>query len=169
MAIKLDLKKTQKEEKSKIEEAKKKAAAVVYEEQDVQDVYEEQDVQEVFPRQKRSATYGKTQGRKGAKLDRINITLSPTNKEYAKKVAAKENLTMSEYINRVIDKVRLTRGPESSEGLDINYLKPDGSRINMGFSSENYDYLYRRARINSTSPSALVNQFIEEEIAAAKK
>lgn len=74
----------------------------IQEEQEAQNVHEVQDAQEVQPISDKM----QTQGKKGAKLPRINMAFSPANHEFITIMSRLGGLTMTEYVNRLIDAER---------------------------------------------------------------
>lgn len=70
----------------------------VHEEQQVQQV---QDAQEVQPSESMQ-----TQGKKGERLPRINMAFSPANHEYITVMARLKGVTMTQYVNSLIDAER---------------------------------------------------------------
>ena len=48
----------------------------------------------------------RTQGRKGHKLPRINMAFQPINHEYIKRVSRQKGISMTDYVNQLIDNER---------------------------------------------------------------
>lgn len=69
-----------------------------------QKALEVQDVQKVQKSQ--PSTDMQTQGRKGEKLPRINMAFSPANHEFINIMSRLSGLTLTQYVNRVIDRER---------------------------------------------------------------
>ena len=67
-----------------------------------QKALEVQDVQKVQKSQ--PSTDMQTQGRKGEKLPRINMAFSPANHEFINIMSRLSGLTLTQYVNRVIDR-----------------------------------------------------------------
>lgn len=66
----------------------------------------EPDVQEVHDRQEALAT----QGKRGAKAQRINMAFTPSNIDYIRIMAKLNGQTMTQYVNSIIDKEREAAG-----------------------------------------------------------
>lgn len=73
----------------------------IQEEQEPQKTLKAQDAQEVQP-----STSLQTQGRKGEKLPRINMAFSPANHEFISIMARLGGLSLTQYVNRLIDAER---------------------------------------------------------------
>lgn len=69
-----------------------------------QKALEVQDIQKVQKSQ--PSTDMQTQGRKGEKLPRINMAFSPANHEFINIMSRLSGLTLTQYVNRVIDRER---------------------------------------------------------------
>lgn len=109
--------------------------------------------------------YGTTQGRKGMRLKRINITLGSNVKEHVNNASAVFGQSMTAYINGLIDDIRQVEASDSKKGIKQGTAtKITGSRITMAFSDDNYEYLKVRSRVNGISVSRLLNQLIEREL-----
>lgn len=67
--------------------------------QEVSEAQKEQEVQEV----KKTRTSKDTQGRKGEKLPRMNMGFFGNNLEYIQKMSRLRGMTMTEYLNELID------------------------------------------------------------------
>lgn len=105
--------------------------------------------------------YGHTQGNKaGEKLKRINIQFTPENHSYIQAIAKKNGSTISKYINYFLNqKIHDTQDvQEVIEGYKIQ--SKDNKRINMGFNSQNYEWLIKESAKKNVSPSAFLNQLI---------
>ena len=61
-----------------------------------------QEVQELHERQEALAT----QGKKGAKAQRINMAFTPSNMEFIKIMARVKGQTMTQFVNAILDKAR---------------------------------------------------------------
>lgn len=72
-----------------------------------QDVQRTQEVQEV--QEDRKSVSKTTQGRKGQKLPRINMAFLPENLEYLQVISRIEGVSITEYVNRLIDSDRAER------------------------------------------------------------
>lgn len=106
--------------------------------------------------------YGHTQGnRAGEKLKRINIQFTPENHSYIQAIAKKNGSTISKYINYFLNqKIHDTQDVQDViEGYKIQ--SKNNKRINMGFNSQNYEWLIKEAAKKNISPSAFLNQLIE--------
>lgn len=57
--------------------------------------------------------YGTTQGRKGQKLPRINLGFSTENHEYLRKESRRRGLTITAFINQIIDDYRKAANTEA--------------------------------------------------------
>lgn len=68
------------------------------------DAHEVQEVQEVH--EVSSAAMPRTQGKKGRKLPRINMAFTPENYEFLRMYPRMNGLTMTEYVNSLIEKDR---------------------------------------------------------------
>lgn len=56
--------------------------------------------------------YGTTQGKKGQKLPRINLGFSTENHEFLRKESRKQGLTITAFINQIIDERRKATNTE---------------------------------------------------------
>ena len=65
----------------------------------------EQETQEEQDEQKTQLT----QGRKGQKLQRINMAFQPENLDYLQTISRIEGVSMTDYVNRILQKDRITR------------------------------------------------------------
>lgn len=65
----------------------------------------EQDAQETQDEQKTQPT----QGRKGQKLQRINMAFQPDNLDYLQTISRIEGVSMTDYVNRLLQRDRITR------------------------------------------------------------
>ena len=65
----------------------------------------EQDAQETHDEQKAQPT----QGRKGQKLQRINMAFQPDNLDYLQTISRIEGMSMTDYVNRLLQRDRITR------------------------------------------------------------
>lgn len=73
--------------------------------QEVQKVYEtqqEQIVQDVLKAQE----VQQTQGKKGCKMQRINMAFTPNNIDFIRVIAKLKGQTMTQYVNDILDKER---------------------------------------------------------------
>lgn len=61
-----------------------------------------------FPTQAVEPEAQKTQGRKGQKLPRINLAFSIVNHAYVTKTSRRQGLSITAYINRLVDADRLS-------------------------------------------------------------
>ena len=50
-----------------------------------------------------------TQGRKGQKLQRINMAFQPDNLDYLQTISRIEGVSMTDYVNRLLQRDRITR------------------------------------------------------------
>lgn len=65
-----------------------------------------QELQEVQHVRKNNDTLNSTQGRKGHKLPRINMAFTPDNHEYIKHASRQLGISVTEFINNLIDEDR---------------------------------------------------------------
>lgn len=106
--------------------------------------------------------YGHTQGNKsGEKLKRINVQFTLKNHEYIQAIAQKNGITISKYINYFLNQ-KVDRTQNVQEVVqEYKIQNKNNKRINMGFTSQNYEWLTREAAKRKLSPSAFLNQLIE--------
>lgn len=62
--------------------------------------------QEQPPQEQKSRNIGETQGRKGAKLRRINMAFSDQNYDFIQQEARRQGITMTMLLNRLVDAYR---------------------------------------------------------------
>ncbi len=107
--------------------------------------------------------YGHTQGNKsGEKLKRINVQFTLKNHEYIQAIAQKNGITISKYINYFLNQ-KVTCTQDVQEVVqEYKIQNKNNKRINMGFTHQNYDWLTREATKRKLSPSAFLNQLIED-------
>lgn len=74
-----------------------------------QEVQEVQEVQEATPAQKALADL-KTQGQKGAKLDRINMAFTADNMDYIRTMSKLKGQTMTQFVNILVAEEREKNG-----------------------------------------------------------
>ena len=111
-----------------------------------------QDVQEVDG-------YGHTQGsRTGAKMRRMNIILLPENHMWLAQEAKLHRATLSKYFNYLLSNT------QDVQEVDEKYkvMSSAAKRINMAFSDRNYQFIKNAAVDNGISPSALINQILDQ-------
>lgn len=105
--------------------------------------------------------YGHTQGKKnGKKLKRLNIQLTPKNHEYIKTIAAENGITISKFINYLINK-EIENVQNVQDVTDLYKVQDTvNRRINMGFSDDNYKWIMKCSKQMNISPSSYINQLI---------
>lgn len=107
--------------------------------------------------------YGHTQGNKsGEKLKRINVQFTLKNHEYIQAVAQKNGITISKYINYFLNQKAIGTQDVQEVVQEYKIQNKNNKRINMGFTSQNYDWLTKEAAKRKLSPSAFLNQLIEQ-------
>lgn len=65
------------------------------------------------------ASQMRTQGRKGCKMPRLNIALTPENHEFVKVMATVSGLSMAQFINALIKKERENNGEDFKRAAAI--------------------------------------------------
>lgn len=89
----------------------KQITQTVQEPQQVQEVQKTPTEQEI---QKAQAEQ-QTQGKKGYKMQRINMAFTPDNIEYIRAISKLKGLTMTQYINSLVDSDRLKNAQISEQ------------------------------------------------------
>jgi|HigsolmetaGSP11D_1036233.scaffolds.fasta_scaffold00512_25 hypothetical protein len=94
---------------------------VIQQEQYKQEV---QDIQEVqYTPGVQDVPISRTQGRKGQKLPRINMAFSPQNHEYLQLISRLEGVSITEYVNRLIETDRGLRAEVIAKAKQILSIK----------------------------------------------
>lgn len=70
----------------------------------IESAHKAQHTQEVQEAPQAALGVGNTQGRKGAKLPRINMAFSPQNLEYLRVMAALRGVSVTRYVNDLVDR-----------------------------------------------------------------
>ena len=65
------------------------------------------------------AAHMRTQGRKGCKMPRLNISLTPENHEFVKVMSTVSGLSMAQFINSLIKKERESNGEDFKRAAAI--------------------------------------------------
>lgn len=75
----------------------------------------EPDVQEVHERQKALAT----QGKRGAKAQRINMAFTPSNIDFIRIMAKLKGQTMTQFVNEILDRERENAGETYQKAKEL--------------------------------------------------
>ena len=134
--------------------SKKKKKAV----QDVQEI----DIPVIEEKKVIIPGYGHTQGNKsGEKLKRINVQFTPENHIFLQAVAKKNGLTISKYMNYFLNDLMSNAQDVQDVVEGYKIQNKQNKRINMGFTTEIYEWVIKESAINNVSPSSFLNQLIE--------
>lgn len=76
---------------------------------------QEPDVQEVHERQEAL----QTQGKRGAKAQRINMAFTPSNMDFIKVMAKLKGQTMTQYVNAILEQERERAGEAYQKAKDL--------------------------------------------------